>query len=57
MPIELLVPIVIFVVGVIVATMGGGLGLQRLVEGQRASGKNLTHTQAYEAPFQSGDKK
>ncbi|HMC13388.1 MAG TPA: hypothetical protein VKG67_03490 [Gallionellaceae bacterium] len=53
MPIELLVPIGIFVVfNIIVATMLGSLGLARLTEGQKAAGKNLASTAAYEAPFE-----
>lgn len=57
MPIEMLVPIALFVVGIIVSVSTGSTALQRLVEGQKATGKDLTHTQAYEAPFLSGDKK
>ncbi len=56
-PIEMLVPIGIFVVGIIVSAVTGGIGIQRLVEGQKATGKDLTHTAAYEAPFVTGQKK
>lgn len=55
MPIEMLVPIGIFVAGILVSISAGSTALQRMVEGQKASGKDLTHTQAYEAPFLSGD--
>ena len=55
MPIELLVPIAIFAVcNVVIATMLGGLALDRLMAGQKAAGKNLASTAAYEAPFVSG---
>ncbi len=57
MPVEMLVPIGIFVVGIIISVTCGGLGIQRLVEGQKATGKDLTHTAAYEAPFVTGQKK
>ncbi len=56
MPVEMLVPIGIFVVGIIISVTCGGLGIQRLVEGQKATGKDLTHTAAYEAPFVTGKK-
>jgi len=53
MPIELLVPIGIFVVfNIIISTMMGGMGLNRLMEGQKAAGKKLASTAAYEAPFE-----
>jgi len=58
MPVELLVPIAIFVVfNVIMAVVLGGLGLDRLMAGQKAAGKNLASTAAYEAPFVSGQPK
>jgi hypothetical protein len=58
MPIELLVPIGIFVIfNVVLSTVMGSEGLQRLVEGQKAAGKNLASTAAYEAPFISGQSK
>jgi hypothetical protein len=58
MPIELLVPIGIFVgFNIIMSTGLGGMALNRMVEGQKAAGKNLASTAAYEAPFISGQKK
>ncbi len=58
MPIEMLVPIGLFVIcNVVVATLLGGLGLDRLMAGQKAAGKNLASTAAYEAPFISGQPK
>lgn len=58
MPVELLVPIGIFVVSnIVLSTMLGGLGLTRMMEGQKAAGKNLASTAAYEAPFVSGQPK
>jgi len=59
MPIELLVPIGIFVgFNIIMATGLGSMALGRMVEGQKAAGggKDLSHTAAYEAPFISGKK-
>ncbi len=56
MPVEMLVPIGIFVVGIIISVVTGGVAMQRLVEGQKATGKDLTHTAAYEAPFIAGKK-
>lgn len=57
MPIEMLVPVAIFAVfNVIIAAALGGLGVGRLMEGQKAAGKNLASTAAYEAPFISGQK-
>lgn len=58
MPIELLVPVGIFVVSnIIISTMLGSLGINRMAEGQKAAGKNLASTAAYEAPFISGQPK
>jgi hypothetical protein len=58
MPIEMLVPIGIFVVcNVVLAVLMGGAAVNRLVEGQKAAGKNLASTAAYEAPFISGQSK
>ncbi len=58
MPVELLVPIGIFVVcNVVLAIALGGLALDRLMAGQKAAGKNLASTAAYEAPFVSGQSK
>ncbi len=55
---DILVPIAIFFgFNVLLSTFLGGVGLQRLVEGQKAAGKELTHTAAYEAPFISGQGK
>jgi hypothetical protein len=58
MPIEMLVPVGIFVIcNVVLATLLGGQALNRLMEGQKAAGKNLASTAAYEAPFISGQQK
>lgn len=58
MPIEMLVPIGIFVVcNVVLAVLMGGTALDRLMEGQKAAGKALASTAAYEAPFISGQSK
>ncbi len=58
MPIEMLVPVAIFaILNVVLAAALGGLGLNRLMEGQKAAGKNLASTAAYEAPFISGQGK
>ena len=45
---EILVPVGIFVLGIIISLITGGLGIQRLVEGQ---GSDLGRTAAYIAPF------
>lgn len=55
-PVEMWVPIAIFVVGIIVAAKLGSVASQRLVEGQKAAGE-LTKTAAYEAPFLAGQNK
>lgn len=58
MPIEMLVPIGIFVIfNVVLSTVMGGTALNRLMEGQKAAGKALASTAAYEAPFISGQAK
>lgn len=58
MPIEMLVPIGIFVIfNVVMSFVLGGTALDRLVEGQKAAGKSLASTAAYEAPFISGQSK
>lgn len=55
-PIELLVPIGLFVGGIIVSIMTGSLAMARMGEGQKAVSKDLGHTAAYEAPFITGKK-
>lgn len=58
MPIEMLVPVALFAIcNVVLAAALGGLGLDRLMAGQKAAGKNLASTAAYEAPFISGQPK
>ncbi len=58
MPMEMLVPIGIFVIcNVVLSTLFGGTALDRLMEGQKAAGKALASTAAYEAPFISGQAK
>jgi hypothetical protein len=49
---EVLVPVAIFVVGIIIGLVTGGLGVQRVIEGRAASGEDqLGRTAAYIAPF------
>ena len=50
MPMELLVPIGIFVLGIIVSLATSALGLQRVIE-KRAGEEELGRTAAYAAPF------
>ncbi|MGC2458343.1 MAG: hypothetical protein WA435_10135 [Gallionellaceae bacterium] len=50
MPIELLVPIGIFVLGIIVSIMLSNLGIQRIIE-KRPGEEELGRTAAYAAPF------
>jgi hypothetical protein len=50
MPIELLVPIGIFVLGIIVSTLLANLGIQRIIE-KRPGEDELGRTAAYIAPF------
>lgn len=58
MPLEMLVPIGMFVIAnIVISTLLGGLGVTRMLEGQKAAGKNLASTAAYEAPFVSGQPK
>lgn len=58
MPVEMWVPIGIFVLlNVVLSNVLGSLALDRLVAGQKAAGKALASTAAYEAPFVSGQEK
>jgi hypothetical protein len=50
MPMELLVPIGIFVLGIIVSIATGSLALQRIVE-KRPGEEELGRTAAYAEPF------
>lgn len=50
---DLLVPVGIFVVGIIVSLSGGSLGVQRLIEAQKSAGADLGRTATYETPFRS----
>ncbi|MBI1174500.1 MAG: hypothetical protein GC139_04440 [Sideroxydans sp.] len=50
---DMLVPIGIFVVGIIVSLSGGSLGIQRLREAQKMAGEDLSRTSTYEAPFRT----
>lgn len=50
MPIEILVPIGIFVLGILVSWSSGNLGIARVVE-KRAGEEELGRTAAYAAPF------
>jgi hypothetical protein len=52
MGIEILVPVVIFVLGIIIGLVTGGLGIQRVIEGRAASGEDqMGRTAAYIAPW------
>lgn len=50
MPIELLVPIGIFILGIIVSISSSGLAIQRIIE-KRQGEEDLGRTAAYIAPF------
>lgn len=49
--IDLLVPVGIFVVGILVSLAGGSVGVQRIIESQKRASEELGRTAAYEAPF------
>ena len=52
MPIELLVPAGIFVVGILISLAGGSLSIQRINEGRQLHGEDqLGRTAAYIAPW------
>lgn len=51
--VDLLVPVGIFVVGLIVSIVGGGIGVQRITEAQKAAGEELARTATYESPLRS----
>jgi len=49
---EILVPVGIFVLGIIISLMTGSLGIQRIVEGRHLHGEDLLgRTAAYIAPW------
>jgi hypothetical protein len=49
---EILVPVGIFVLGIIISLLTGSLGVQRIVEGRALHGEDqLGRTAAYIAPF------
>ena len=49
---ELLVPVGIFVLGIIISLMAANLGVQRIIEGRALHGEDqLGRTAAYIAPF------
>ena len=49
---ELLVPVGIFVLGMIISLLGASLGIQRILEGRQLHGEDqLGRTAAYIAPF------
>jgi hypothetical protein len=49
---EILVPVGVFVVGILISLTAGGLGIQRIVEGRAASGEDqMGRTAAYIAPW------
>jgi hypothetical protein len=48
---EILVPVGIFVVGIIVSIAGGSLGIARLQEVQKTATGKLGATAAYDQPF------
>ena len=49
---DMLVPVAIFVAGIIVSTAAGGFGIQRVIESQKAAG-DLGRTATYESPLRS----
>lgn len=51
--VDLLVPVGIFVVGILVSLSGGSLGVQRLIEAQKSAGEDLSRTATYEGPFRA----
>ena len=49
---EILVPVGIFVLGIIISLTAGGLGVQRILEGRHLHGEDqLGRTAAYIAPW------
>jgi hypothetical protein len=48
---DMLVPVAIFVAGIIVSTSAGGFGIQRIIEAQQRS--DLGRTGTYEEPLRS----
>ena len=50
---DMLVPVGIFLAGIIVSLSGGGLGIQRVIEAQKSAGADLSRTATYEEPFRS----
>ena len=49
---EILVPVGIFVIGIIVSLTASGIGVQRIIEGRQLHGEDqLGRTAAYIAPF------
>lgn len=51
--VDLLVPVGIFVVGILVSLSGGSLAVQRVIEAQKSAGADLGRTATYETPFRS----
>jgi hypothetical protein len=49
---DLLVPVGIFVAGIIVSISAGSFGIQRIIEAQRSAG-DLGRTATYESPLRS----
>ncbi len=47
----LIVPVAIFVGGIVVTLMCAGLGVSRLVEGQKSADKEIGRTASYAEPF------
>jgi len=50
---DLLVPLVIFVAGIIVSWSGSSFGIQRVVEAQKTAGETMARTATYESPLRS----
>lgn len=50
---DMLVPVGIFLAGILVSWSAGGFGVQRLVEAQTAAKEALARTAAYESPLRS----
>ena len=50
---DMLVPVGLFLAGILVSWSAGGFGIQRLVEAQKAASETLARTATYESPLRS----
>jgi hypothetical protein len=50
---DLLVPLVIFLAGIIVSWAASGFGIQRVIEAQKTAGETMARTATYESPLRS----